>query len=120
MSADIIARLEKATGPDRELDGLIALATGALNVIVEWRYRPGDGRARKLEPFTASLDAALALVGERLPGWEIVIRIERDEKFANMWAPGSDPNFGGECFYSYAATPQIAVLLSMFRALETA
>lgn len=45
--ADIIARLEKATGPDRELDD-------AIGATLE--------RPCKNWPFTASIDAALTLV----------------------------------------------------------
>lgn len=67
----LIERLERATGPDRELDWAIAEHLG-------WAYEPGvpslllapsmidpDGNARHLPAYTASLDAALTLAGER-------------------------------------------------------
>lgn len=54
--SDIIARLENATGPDRDLDRLIAKETGAFEIIEAKNY-------------TASLDAAIALVERILPGW---------------------------------------------------
>lgn len=80
MNADLIERLEKATGPDRELDALV-------HVIVMrsvWRehyriephmdgrctvYLSNGGKYREASPaYTASLDAALKLVPE---GWKI-------------------------------------------------
>lgn len=64
---EILARVEAATGPDRELDGLLATA------LMGWSYVPckrpsegfvwrdGDGRSTDLPHLTASIDAAVAL-----------------------------------------------------------
>lgn len=58
---DLAERVERATGPDRELDADIALATG-------WKHRSGADWHRVLEwerpAWTASLDAAMQLVPE--------------------------------------------------------
>ena len=63
---DLIRRIEKAAGPDRELDVEIALAIG-------WRLDQSEPRDRWWEPdrshyldeppeFTASMDAAMTLL----------------------------------------------------------
>ena len=100
--SDIIARLENATGPDRELDVLIYVMCGlgkiknrrerhfmleradgqrTLHVSVNdgmGPYQPYDQEdvsgmvgwnAFTVPPYTASLDAAIALVERMLPGW---------------------------------------------------
>lgn len=83
--ADLIARLEVATGPDREMDGLIFMATlppdrrrptdwrvlPDTGQIYAWNapppHAPGTGGVWASAPaFTASLDAALTLLPE---GW---------------------------------------------------
>lgn len=87
MTADLIKRLEEATGPSRELDALIHTAVTGQEVIYEggerqhsavivgaktWVERDGrecaaiDGFVPR---YTASLDDALTLVPE---GWRIV------------------------------------------------
>ena len=78
--AELIARLESATGPDLELDGAIA------RLIMGWTFekRKGDSKPywrkagvtdyyiREIEGpprYTASLDAIIALVENVLPDW---------------------------------------------------
>jgi hypothetical protein len=75
----LVERLEKATGPDREIDGLIVLTFYGWTFQkmkgdscpywreqnAEWYQRKKDGPPK----VTASLDAALALVERVLPGW---------------------------------------------------
>lgn len=71
---DLIERLEKATGPDRELDGLIFQEVGGdhwLNAMRRSQEPSGcpleiaEVTARTYAPsFTASIDAALTLVPE--------------------------------------------------------
>jgi len=67
VTADLIERLTKATGPDRELDADIALAVGEFS---EKHGLPGGGWVSKgphhaivgAPSYTASLDAARTLV----------------------------------------------------------
>ena len=81
--AELKERVAKATGPDRELDGLIEQALGILpsdaywstsnvygDVVAHW-ISGGYGAYKYHEPeaLTASLDAAIALVEMKLPGW---------------------------------------------------
>lgn len=82
--ANLIERLEKATGPDRKLDALIAIH------VALWSYekRKGDRNEywrdpadisrhssyqprRELLRYTASIDAALGLVERCLTGWKL-------------------------------------------------
>ena len=64
---DLIARLEKATGPDRELDGDIVLHLGLVPHGMERGWPggwAGDGKQFDAEWYTKSIDAALTLVPE--------------------------------------------------------
>lgn len=56
MTDDLIARLEAATGPDRELDAEIA---GTDATTVQWHSEEETPR------FTASIDAALTLAEDK-------------------------------------------------------
>lgn len=86
--APVIERLEKADGPDRELDMLIFEASGKplptkmleQRLKLEWDstertylFPVGDDmRVRYEHPrYTASLDAAISLVDRKLPGWRV-------------------------------------------------
>ena len=69
MHNDLAARVEAASGPDRELDAEVALAIGWTDIsgagfVGIWE-RPYGGMI-KLPAFTASLDAAMMLVPEGL------------------------------------------------------
>jgi hypothetical protein len=69
---ELIAALEKATGPDRALDGETYVAIG-LPAPTEILYKTLDGagiglRYGGVSKYTASIDAALTLVPER---WQI-------------------------------------------------
>lgn len=71
---DIIERLEKATGPDRELDEAIAIACGWSRYLLkdtvigdELVWKSPDGNLTPcVRSFTASIDAALTLVPKGL------------------------------------------------------
>lgn len=72
---DLIERLEKASGPDRELDRDIARASGWFERDGIW-YQPIDGfdyPNAYVPKYSASLDASLALVPE---GWEWALYFE--------------------------------------------
>lgn len=70
MMEDLIERLEKAAGPERQLDVDIFIAinpgaTGLPNRFGMARIPCGDGfKVRKVDFFTRSIDAALTLVPE--------------------------------------------------------
>lgn len=58
--SQLIARLEQLTAPDREVDGDLWLHL--------FKGKPFD-TVESGQPFTASVDAALALAEKVLPGW---------------------------------------------------
>jgi len=69
MSAELIARLEKAEGPDRSLNVGIAHEVGLYSGNNgKWFYPDGGRVPGGLPRYTASLDAALTLVPEEW-GW---------------------------------------------------
>ncbi len=86
MTDELIKALEKADGPDRELDAAIARAAGFGYVAQEWHYEKLQwyawwaperrGRWEVLKNYTASIDAALTLVPE---GW--AMRIKQTTKY---------------------------------------
>lgn len=69
----LIERLEKASGPDRDLDGAIAVAVGPWTerhgLPGPWVSKGPNHAINEAPHFTASLDAALTLVPE---GWIVV------------------------------------------------
>lgn len=81
---DLVGRVEAATGPDRELDGAIALAVGGWHRdwldegrnphhMPDWYWWHTDDhphQATDAHPrYTSSIDAALALAERVLPGY---------------------------------------------------
>ncbi len=123
--SDVIARLEAATGADRELEKLIALACGWSAPDIDgvcgpnydkrdaykWRTPTGEAFGWFPPAYTASLDAALALVGEKLPEWWPELILRQSDASAKVCAEGN------RAFYAKAPTPALAVLLALFRAL---
>lgn len=97
MTDELIERLEKATGPDRELDIAICAALG------KTRLDPGFQTA---PAYTDSLDAALTLVPEGL-GWII----SRHDNGGAYWA-----EVGDEPWQYTGATPAIALCIPALKA----
>jgi len=117
----LIERVEEATGPDRELDVDIAWA------IEPDRYRsaywngrlgkPGTTLPLKLDglertsvrsncpALTASVDAALALLGRVLPGWSIQLYRHPDGAFATLYRLGEVASILDGAVERYVATP---------------
>lgn len=77
MTAELIARLESATGPDRELDGRIYCAVKGKAFVSVGRdggcihFEPDEHGTHTMltpHPFTGSVDVAFTLVPE---GWRV-------------------------------------------------
>lgn len=103
---DLIARLEAATGPDRDLDFAIAAAVG-------WPDSPHSHQhARR---YTEHLDAARSLVPE---GWDWSVdgfgKSARGRGY--LYSPYPDC----EEVEAEAATPAIALCIAALRAREAA
>lgn len=132
--ADIIERLEKADGPDHVLDAHILCALygyemhkdsdPATGVFSFWQDGICHNCSSWMDP-TASLDAAVALVEKMLPGWVFDDVSQNARLVGNPWGcslssyDGSDfsKNRHARSGWDYAS-PQIAVLVALFRALE--
>ena len=126
--SQLIERLEKAKGPDRELDALIAIKIGGAVRIttghgtrhqVLWPdneiAQGGDIEMLPDVPlYTASIDAALTLVPE---GWSFEVRASAvgDKGQANVWHYLKE-------YHAYSqrecASPAIALCIAALRARQ--
>lgn len=126
--ADLIERLEKLEVPDRETDFWLSVRVFDPSNETDEALR-ADIDLVGIEgmvidaPFTASLDAAVALVGRVLPGW--FWRVGRTSLFPNGWAYISkthpshcDREDEASCSDGRAATPAIALLIATLKALD--
>ena len=117
---DLLARVEAAQGPDRELDCAIFCATAASpfqSYYPDCVLASQGGFAARLEiddieKFTASLDAAVALMERVLPGWSWTLR---SNSTAVLWSPQSDAH--DREMVARCATPALALLAAILRAL---
>jgi hypothetical protein len=71
--ANLLERMRSATGPDRELDRIIQVrivngGTGAFETEQAWLVQAARDNWNT-PAYTASVDAALALVDKTAPGW---------------------------------------------------
>ena len=131
---ELIERVEKLTGPDREVDCEIAWATGwdieATNYSGTWRrafpsWRGVGERTHRaadnwgVPPFTASLDAAVALVERVLPAWSWECRASGtgDKGQATVWNPIKAPGHNDEQLAYNCPSPAIALVLATLRAV---
>ena len=122
---ELIKKLEKATGPDRELDRDIGVAA------LGWRPFTVNGHHKMLDvgdatypdspgsmypALTESIDAALTLVPR---GWRYLIHDggtpNDDRAFANVFSPS-----GSEVTYNpnHAATTAIALCIAALKARQ--
>src|SRR6476469_6834139 len=115
---DLTERLERATGPDRELDALIEQAAypgGSVFIGDLLRYRrPYQARGFPRVPFyTSSIDAALTLVPEDAE-WSCVVGHQVGEPVARIWHADQDEADMGAA--NTGATPAIALCIAALKA----
>ncbi len=132
----LIERLEGLSGPDRETDCAIGVATGQFEArtsrrpYVEFDYCyedddgnlivPGYGGDQLVPAYSASLDAAIALVEKVLPGWLINLEM-RNGIAEDVYLIG--PNYRDDRPEEESSPPiagfpaPVALLIAMFRAL---
>lgn len=142
---ELLNRVRSATGPDRELDTALWLrftpgatykTTRAKHTATgkEWditEARVNGGRLEEVPAFSASLDAALALVELMLPGWGAEVgypaRLGQHggRPWADVWASRDDSRYPWAArqmrptpCHSNAATPALAILAALLRALQ--
>jgi hypothetical protein len=116
---DLIERLENATGPDRVLDGDIALALMLVPRGMERGWEAGwsgGGEQFHAEWYTSSIDAALTLFGNL--NWQVGVfnldripRAEIAETIMTKYGPGI-----GIRAQAKGATPAIALCIACLRA----
>ena len=118
---DLIAKLEALDGPSREVDGEVWCAVNGYPFVM-WDgagvvYRGKDGIGHYAEnnvpKWTASLDAALALVKRVLPGWGFYLRSDKEGHGCGLVYPDA---FRVTPCHCMGATPAIAMLLAMLKA----
>ena len=113
---DLFARVEAATGPDRELDGALwrklIFDPQLARPGNDWTLTPNLGR--KKPRYTASIDAALALAERVLPGWAWMLR----GSFAKLWEPHGKPP--GNDFDAMGRSPALAIIAAILKALIAA
>lgn len=138
--AALIERLEKLTGPSKEVNWLIADQFGMvpehsireIGFDYEWFRHPGefvlwkalDAEGRSvtywLAPeYTASLDAVIALIERELPGWRIEMRIgEWPPHYPGgvvLWNNDTKAKTSVFGIAAKGATPAIALMIALLR-----
>lgn len=134
---ELLAKVEACKGPDRKIDAALALGLG----IAKEEVRPSGLRLQTTSPpYTGSVDAAISLVEQLLPGWSWLVRSPDDgegEYFCNLtrWDflgkydtvvvvgdtahySTSDPTEGGRAFPTWSKTPALALCAALLRALS--
>ena len=124
---DLIARVEAATGADRELDEAAEIAVRggeAVHGMTRYTGEPTVGIRRPntayrtgfavepCYPLTASLDAVLALVADKRPGKRVSIGSVDGGGWRAQVGPAQ------RCIRKPAATPALALLAACLRALR--
>jgi hypothetical protein len=127
---ELIERLEKLEGANREVNlAIFRHFHPEYDDYVEGRgglIHPNDSSDMR-EPadirwpaYTASLDAAIALVEKVRPGWSWECRASGtgDKGQATIWNPSKQPGRNDEQRAYNCASPAIALLIALLRSLE--
>lgn len=108
--SDLIERVRKAEGPDRELDRAIGSLAGASETTFP-QYEPDGVMPR----YTGSIDAITALIAAKLPGWLVTMEFGEGKPCAMMLRPGFED--GRHVIIESAATLPLALCLALLVAL---
>lgn len=118
---DLIERLERAEAGDRNLDADISIAVFDSQVKRERQMLPsfvhhmGDGYWSPIPPYTTSLDAIVALIGEKSP---LRGPIHLDIAGSGFCAlEPTDPC--GDPVTAFGNTPALALCIALLRALQS-
>ena len=119
----ILTALRAATGPSRELDEAVATAlgypitAGQRNYTMDWfPVIHWHGTHEPCPEWTGSIDSALTLVGEKLPGFDWHLSTSDDKSFC-FWLRCVMQGFDMDVI-EYAPTAPLAILVALFSALE--
>jgi hypothetical protein len=121
LYTEILARLQGATGPDENLDVLIENALGVARFERDPRIGFGDADYNRVpaKPLTASIDAALDLLEEKLPGNDSTLELcgSRGAKFS-LYAGFDDLPYDGISTMRCPEGACLAILIAIFTALK--
>lgn len=119
VKARLIERLSELTGPDREVDYRLQNFFEHGVRAIGWRPLHGDykrgARENGAPQFTSSLDAVLALVERKLPGFAYALGSGGEEDLP--WACLTAPEEPFQDFAATAITTQSALLIALLKAL---
>lgn len=96
--SELLERVKAATGPDWEINMYIEWALGDWDNLGGHRIKhkvTGEERQTSYPPsppITSSIDAALALVDLKLPGWARYISKHDGEYFCSLWLENPEDN----------------------------
>lgn len=111
---ELLIRVKEAKGPDRELDATVHKKL--VGLCLRYYVNPTGPFYYALPRYTLSIDAALALVERKLPGWRGDIDTAPFEPGdlcgARFFPPGKITNIAEQ-----AATPPLAILAAILSAL---
>lgn len=108
--ADLIKRVEAATGADGALDLEVHMAVAPYRYPLGWSWKEG---VRPLH-LTASVDAVISLINEKMPGACFEVGRRADGIDACVYMDGEYADAG----LAHGATPALALLLAFLRAWE--
>lgn len=133
MTQNLITRLSKLDAPDRGMDAEIEVAVRRIEAArsglaeeywANWQASPDgtvyDPHTRySSNPFTASVDAVIALAERELPGWTwylgFGLRLEGDMRAIAGFYPNNQPD---SCVKDDHPIPATALCIALLRAKE--
>ena len=133
--SSLISRVEKATGPSRDLDGDIEEATGGCAHRETEYYCIEDGNdvdsgftckrcgidlyGQRAPAYTSSVDAAISLAERVLPGWTIASIGQDDRKGWHAELRKGHATAYSTVELSGAPIPALALVLATLRAIQS-
>lgn len=119
----LIERLEKLERPSRDADWRVEQVLVRPEAFPETALWPpfmvGSKFERSIPSYTASLDAAVALVERVLPGWSWEARKSGfGSGQASVWNPMEQPQPGTTIRADHKSSPAIALVIATLRALS--
>lgn len=121
--AELIARVESTTGPDRELDLDLGTSLDGLTTRREfgmagnwWTRVMCGGTTAELPAYTGSIDATVALIEKQLPGW--MRAYGNINEHGHHWACLTDPDWPCLDYEASGPTEPLALLLAFLITLR--
>lgn len=113
--SELIAKLEGLSGPDREVDLALARELVPDVIVLLHDKESGKNLPHTYWEYTGSIDAAVALVERKLPGWGYYLRSDKEGHGCGLVYPDA---FRVTPCHCMGSTPAIAVCLALLCSLE--